>query len=134
MEGNKTIEKNTGASSGLDLSASASDNIQESTKSKKNLFEKISGLFYRVQIAATKRSSAKNTNWFNSKYHINTEVELTYQEGWKKYLIGQFTAYEDAKKYRNKTKERIPDAFVVAYENGTIISVRDALHRKTINP
>lgn len=91
------------------------------------------GITYKVQISATQKSSVKTSSWFNSKYLINSDVELTYQEGWKKYLIGSFHAYNDASNFKKHTQEKIPDAFVVAYENGMRISVRDALKNKSFN-
>ncbi len=109
-------------------------NIDETAKAKAPFFQKIKGLFFSVQISATKRSSLKQSNWFNSKYQINSNVEVAYHEGWKKYMIGNFPAYADAKSFSSKTREKIPDAFVVACENGTLISVKEALYRKSINP
>lgn len=92
------------------------------------------GVLFKVQISATKRSSVKSSNWFNSKYQINTDVELSYHQGWKKYLIGNCALYREAKVLRSKTQEKIPDAFVVAYDNGMRVDIGDALKRKTINP
>lgn len=91
-------------------------------------------ILFKVQISATKKSSVKSSNWFNSKYQINTDVELSYHQGWKKYLIGNCALYREAKVLRSKTQEKIPDAFVVAYDNGMRVDLRDALKRKTINP
>lgn len=103
-------------------------------KDKTPLLQKLKGIFFRVQIAATKKSSIKQSNWFNSKYQISTNVDMAYHEGWKKYLVGNFSAYTDAKSFSAKTREKIPDAFVVACENGALISIKEALIRKSINP
>jgi hypothetical protein len=109
-------------------------NVDETAKVKAPFFQKLKGLFFSVQISATKRSSLKQSNWFNSKYQINSNVEVAYHEGWKKYHIGNFSSYADAKSFSSKTREKIPDAFVVACENGSLISVKEALYRKSINP
>jgi hypothetical protein len=94
----------------------------------------LNGILFKVQISATRTSPVKSSSWFNSRYHINTDVELTYHDGWKKYLIGNCTAYREAKELRTQTIVTIPDAFVVAYDNGTRIDVREALNKKSINP
>ena len=90
------------------------------------------GITYKVQVSATRKSSIKNSFWFNTKYRINSDVELTYQEGWKKYLIGSFQGYKEASNFKKQTQERIPDAFVVAYENGVRISVLEAIRSKSL--
>ncbi len=91
------------------------------------------GITYKVQVSATQKSSVKNNNWFESKYRINSNVELTYHEGWKKYLIGSFHGYTEASNFKKQTQEKIPDAFLVAYENGKRISMLEALRSKSIN-
>ncbi len=91
------------------------------------------GISFKVQISATQKSNVKNNQWFNSMYHIDSNVEMTYHEGWKKYITGNFTNYAEATAFKNKTQEKIPDAFVVAYENGIRIPVNDAIRNKSIN-
>lgn len=91
------------------------------------------GIVYKVQISATKKSSVKNNEWFTSKYQINSNVELTYHEGWKKYLIGNFQAYNEASNFKKQTQEKISDAFVVAYENGMRIHISEARQNKSFN-
>jgi hypothetical protein len=91
------------------------------------------GITFKVQISATQRSSTKNNSWFISRYHINSNVELTYHEGWKKYLIGEFDGYEEANNFRTVTQEKVSDAFIVAYQNGVRIPVAEAIKIKTYN-
>ena len=91
------------------------------------------GIVYKVQISATKKSSVKNNEWFTSKYQINSNVELTYHEGWKKYLIGSFQAYKEASNLKKQTQEKISDAFIVAYENGIRIPISEARQNKSFN-
>ena len=102
-------------------------------KDSKKILTPEKGVTFKVQISATQKSSVKNNNWFDSMYHLDAPVELTYHEGWKKYLIGSFMAYNDASQLKDKTQEKVPDAFVVAYENGIRISLKDALHSKSLN-
>lgn len=91
------------------------------------------GVYYKVQIAATKRSPERNNEFFRSKYKINEPVDLTMHEGWKKYLIGTFEKYADARKHRAETQANIHDAFVVAYNNGERIPLKDAMKSKKLN-
>jgi hypothetical protein len=91
------------------------------------------GISYSVQISATMKSSTKDSKYFRKKHSINHPVELTFHEGWKKYLIGTFDGYEDAVAFRNKTREHISDAFVVAYDNGTRIPLSEAGRNRALN-
>jgi hypothetical protein len=91
------------------------------------------GISFKVQIAATQKSTVKNAGWFHSYYNIDSDVEMTYQEGWKKYMTGNFNTYPEASAYRKKTQEKIPDAFVVAYENGIRITLHEAMKNKAYN-
>ena len=91
------------------------------------------GITFKVQVSATQKSSVKNKSWFDSKFQLNENVELTYHEGWKKYLVGSFHGYNDASTYRKKTQGKIPDAFIVAYENGMRIPVSEAMKNKSLN-
>ncbi len=91
------------------------------------------GIIFKVQISATQKSTAKNNSWFESRYHLNADVEMTYHQGWKKYMIGNFQVYAEARAFRKKTQEKISDAFVVAYENGNRITVSEAMRNKSLN-
>jgi len=91
------------------------------------------GIFYKVQICATRKSPARNGQFFEKKYKVTDNVELTNHEGWKKYIIGSFSSYEEAKAFGIKTKELVKDAFIVAYYNGERIPVNQAQSNKKIN-
>ena len=71
--------------------------------------------------------------FFEQKYKVKDEVELTNHEGWKKYIIGSFNNYAEAKAFGQKTRELVKDAFIVAYDNGERIPVNQALTNKKIN-
>jgi len=92
-----------------------------------------SGIFYKVQICATRKSPSRNGKFFEQKYKVKDEVELTNHEGWKKYIIGSFNSYAEAKAFGQKTRELVKDAFIVAYDNGERIPVNQALTNKKIN-
>ena len=91
------------------------------------------GIYYKVQIAATKRSPERSSDFFKSKYKIDEAVALTMHDGWKKYLVGTFDRYAVAKQHRVETQAKISDAFVVAYNNGERISLQQAIKTKQVN-
>lgn len=91
------------------------------------------GITYKVQISATVKSTTKDNSWFNEKYHINSPVELTLHEGWKKYLLGSFPGYSEASAFRKQTQSKVSDAFIVAYQNGVRIPVTEAIRNKSLN-
>ena len=91
------------------------------------------GITFKVQISATQKSTTKDNKWFNAHYRINSDVELTYHEGWKKYLIGSFESYDAASHLREQTQMNVSDAFIVAYQDGVRIPVSKALKIKTYN-
>jgi hypothetical protein len=84
------------------------------------------GIYYRVQLAATHRIVDPVSNY--KKYNLDRPVLLEFHDGWYKYSIGSFVKYSDAKAYREMmvTKKRISGAFIIAYQNGQRIPVRDA--------
>jgi len=91
------------------------------------------GTYYKVQICATRKSTTRESTWFRKKYKITDPVDLTMHDGWKKYLIGNFSSYSDAKSYRKTTQTLVPDAFVVAYVDGQRTPLSTAIHRGRLN-
>lgn len=86
------------------------------------------GITYKVQIAAGKKEV--DQNYFSKKHSINEKVAIEFHEGWRKYTIGQFPIYKEARDKRNKVWEsdnKISDAFVTAYNQGSRITVQEAL-------
>jgi len=84
------------------------------------------GIYYRVQLAATHRIVDPVSNY--KKYNLDKPVLLEFHDGWYKYSIGSFAKYSDAQSYKDMLVEskRMRGAFVVAYQNGKRIEVRDA--------
>ncbi len=91
------------------------------------------GIYYRVQIAATKRSPTRDSEFFETRYHITRPVDMVEQDGWKKYCIGTFARLEPAKAFEMETREHISDAFVVAYRDGQRIPVAEAMESLSLS-
>ncbi|MFW6223156.1 MAG: hypothetical protein ACOC3T_06045, partial [Bacteroidota bacterium] len=99
---------------------------QESVQ-KSHILEPQSGVYYRVQIAAGHK--AVDIDKYFSRYNLNETVKREQHEGWYKYSIGSFDIYKEARDKRVNIWEttKINDAFVTSYNDGTRITVQEAL-------
>lgn len=89
------------------------------------------GIFFKIQIAATKKSPVRSDDYFQKIYHFGQHVDLTEHEGWRKYMIGNFDTYASASEFSKRTREKVKDAFVVAYRNADRIPVKEAVSEIT---
>ncbi len=83
-------------------------------------------IIYRVQIAASKIPLSHKK--LREIYPNISIAHIDKEGGWYKYLIGEYTSYEEA--YQAKKKMNVKGAFIVAYKNGK--RVKDI--REVCNP
>jgi hypothetical protein len=85
------------------------------------------GISYRVQIAAG--HTPVSAGYFKVTKGINDYVYVEDHEGWKKYTIGGYAEYKQARDQREfvKNTHGVNGPFVTAYNNGVRITVQEAL-------
>lgn len=82
---------------------------------------------YKVQICALSKMQ-RGTSYFESKFGISDKVNMELHEGWRKYIVGKYNQYKDARDYRENIRAKgIENPFVTAYNNGKRITVQEAL-------
>ncbi|GAB4256893.1 MAG: hypothetical protein Kow0079_14070 [Vicingaceae bacterium] len=85
------------------------------------------GVDYKVQIAAGHQTVP--SNYFKNKFNVTDKVSVELHDGWKKYVVGKYKTYKEARDKRNNiwNTTKIKTAFVTAYNNGQRITVQEAL-------
>jgi len=98
------------------------DTKNEKEKSKE--VESESGLVFKVQIAASNKKMDLNPSNFKGLKNI----ELDDSGSINKYLYGQTSDYEEAKKFLSEVKSKgYNSAFIIALKNGKSIPIKDAI-------
>ena len=99
--------------------------IAESTSNTPPIVE--SKINYRIQICALSKTE-RDAKFFEVKYSNIGKVNIEFHEGWKKYLIGKYAQYQEARTQRESIKSKgVVSPFVTAYNNGKRITVQEAL-------
>lgn len=82
---------------------------------------------YRVQICALRKKT--ETNYFTKNHNVKEKIYLNMHEGWHKYTVGNFKEYMSARDHRSTAKSnyKINGSFVTAYNDGSRITVQEAL-------
>ncbi len=86
-----------------------------------------SGVVFKVQIAAMNEKHFRRKNYFQEKFGLQMEVNTEEHEGLKKYTVGNFTSYAQARKLRDEIIAQVAGSFVVAYKDGVRIPVAEAI-------
>lgn len=96
-----------------------------STTSKKAVLNKdSSSTVFKVQLSATKKKvELKSSNFKGLK-----NISVSFQGQLYKYMYGETAAYEEAKKLLEEAKSKGFDtAYIIAFKNGVLIPVQDAI-------
>jgi hypothetical protein len=110
------------------LAANQPDNSNDVAQTTEINIEPAKTVSYKVQIAAGHKK-LKNIRSYFRKLKMTEKVSVEMHNGWRKYTVGKYSLYKDARDHRVKVwnSTKINDAFVSAYNNGQRITVQEAL-------
>jgi len=84
------------------------------------------GVYFRVQLAATKRLGNAQRNF--GKYRFSRPVLIESHQGYYKYTVGSYPNYSQAQTFKNTAiRKGVSGAFIIAYRSGKRIDVMEAL-------
>lgn len=89
------------------------------SKTEKSVSQSISGLIYKVQIAAAKGVLSESI--LNNIYNGAEAVDVIKENGWNKYSIGKYSTYKQA--LETKQLANVEGSFIVAYKDGVKVSL-----------
>ncbi|MBN1250503.1 MAG: N-acetylmuramoyl-L-alanine amidase [Bacteroidales bacterium] len=95
----------------------SNSNLTESSSKKE------SGVRFKVQI---KSSSQRINLGSNELYGIKDAEEINFK-GIYKYFVGNTESFKEILKIQNEVRQKVKDAFVVAFKNGNKIDIKEAL-------
>jgi len=110
---------------------SVQDSKNQNSKINSNVIEKTeknnpftqNSLFFSVQVAATSQSIEPNPSNFKGE----TNIFKINSENICRYYSGKFSTYKKAMEEKQRLQTKFKDAFVVAFKNDRLISVKKAL-------
>jgi hypothetical protein len=125
---NTTTNLNNTNTSGDNGNAAATGNSSTGDENKTlvTTTPSVSGLSYRIQIAALSRNASPSE--FANRFGLSERIDAEQHDGLNKYLVGNFNAYQEARNKREDIRGKgASDAFVTAYNSGRRITVQEAL-------
>ena len=125
-----TIENETATSNDNTTATIRDDNTIQAQTSNTNSTNDVTSnhkVNYRVQICALRKKI--ETNYFVQNHNVQEKIYLNMHEGWHKYTVGDFKEYMLARNHRSTAKSnyKINGSFVTAYNDGSRITVQEAL-------
>jgi N-acetylmuramoyl-L-alanine amidase len=106
--------------------AASSISKQEATSSTKNeklAFEK--EVLFKVQISVSSKQIPTNSTFFKNL----DGVEEYFANGVYKYFVGSKKTYNESVNFCQQVRELFPDAFIVAFQNGSQIPLNQAINQ-----
>lgn len=91
------------------------------------------GVYYKVQIAATRNSPPRDNKWINSHFGTDEQVDFFQYDGWNKYQLGMYFTYPDAATAKKSARTFAKGAFVVAFKDGSPVPVQEAIQWQKTN-
>ncbi|MGY8953559.1 MAG: hypothetical protein ACKVJP_09380, partial [Flavobacteriales bacterium] len=88
----------------------------------------VNGVKYRVQIAAG--ANVVDAVYFDQRHKFEAAFNIENHQGWVKYTTGSHSTYKDARDSReviSSAGHEFDGPFVTAYNDGTRITVQEAL-------
>jgi N-acetylmuramoyl-L-alanine amidase len=86
----------------------------------------IQGICFMVQVA----SSVTRIPISPSNFKGVDDISEIHLQKWYKYVSGKFNDYSEVLKYKNKMREKFPQAFIIALKDNQVIPLQDALNEK----
>lgn len=96
--------------------------IVSALRNSEIIYTPANNIVYKVQIAAHNKFISKSK--LKKLYQLQSTISIDFHQGMNKYTTGEFFSYEEAQKFKKEL--HIVDAFIVAYQNGQRISIKEA--------
>lgn len=115
------IEKKVREEEEKSTSGTSKSQDTKKTQQIQQLKAKYGNIVFKVQIAA---AISEISPWMLKAKAPGVKNIENFKSGiWYKYLIGNFSSYDEAAAYRNEIRSHVPDAFIVVFSNGKQIPV-----------